>query len=179
MKILVGGGCKNGKSFYAQSLAQSLAGGGELFYVATMAPCDDEDQARILRHRQEREGWGFLTLEQPTDISGCLLHCGEHSTLLLDSTTALLANEMFPPQGAMDLSAADRVTKELLELCHGVGNIVLVSDYIYSDAAHYDTVTEAYRRGLAAIDRTLAAHCDVVCEVAYGNQIFHKGGVAL
>ena len=69
MKILVGGGCKNGKSFYAQNLARLLAGEGGLFYVATMTPCDDEDHARILRHRQEREGWGFLTLEQPTGIS--------------------------------------------------------------------------------------------------------------
>ena len=54
-------------------------------------------------------------------------------------------------------------------------DIVIVSDYIYSDAILYDELTDAYRR-LAYIDRTLAAVCDVVLEVAFGSITLHKGG---
>jgi adenosylcobinamide kinase/adenosylcobinamide-phosphate guanylyltransferase len=57
-----------------------------------------------------------------------------------------------------------------------VRDIVIVSDYIYSDAILYDELTDAYRRGLAYIDRTLAAVCDVVLEVAFGSITLHKGG---
>ena len=56
-----------------------------------------------------------------------------------------------------------------------VANIVLVSDYIYSDAARYDETTEVYRKALAAIDRKLAAISDVVLELTAGNIIVHKG----
>ena len=44
------------------------------------------------------------------------------------------------------------------------GNAVFVSDYLYSDAARYDSFTENYRRSLAAIDRALAEACDTVVE---------------
>ena len=57
MSTYISGGCKNGKSFYAQRVAQ--AGGAPLYYVATMIPHDDEDRARIVRHRQARAGWGL------------------------------------------------------------------------------------------------------------------------
>jgi adenosyl cobinamide kinase/adenosyl cobinamide phosphate guanylyltransferase len=56
-----------------------------------------------------------------------------------------------------------------------VKNAVIVSDFIYSDAARYDEVTETYRKCLADIDRKLAAVSDVVIEVAAGNMILHKG----
>lgn len=63
MKLLISGGAKNGKFMYAQHAAKHMAGNGPLYYIATMEPCDEEDLARILRHRREREGWGFETLE--------------------------------------------------------------------------------------------------------------------
>ncbi len=65
MKIFISGGVKNEKSYQAQRLARMLAHGRPLYYVATMEPHDEEDDARIARHRQERDGWGFTTLECP------------------------------------------------------------------------------------------------------------------
>ena len=74
MNILISGGCKNGKSYYAQKLALSMAQERSLplYYLATMIPVDDEDRARIERHLKEREGWGFDTIERGLDICGCL-----------------------------------------------------------------------------------------------------------
>lgn len=60
-----------------------------------------------------------------------------------------------------------------------MGNIVFVSDYLYSDAARYDDDTERYRRGLALCDRTLAAACDAVAEVCVGQHILYKGALPL
>lgn len=54
-------------------------------------------------------------------------------------------------------------------------NIVFVSDFLYADAGRYDELTEAYRKGLADIDRALAARCDCVAELCGGNIIVHKG----
>ncbi len=178
MKIFISGGCKNGKSTFAQGLAKSLAGDKPLYYIATMEPHDSEDEARIRRHVDERDGWGFTTLECPKDIIRCLDSADTGGTFLLDSVTALLSNEMFPPPDySPDESAAQRVMDGLIELCSRLGdkgNIVFVSDYIYSDAALYDETTEEYRRGLAYIDRKLAQVCDGAAEVCAGNVIWHK-----
>ena len=100
MNILISGGCKNGKSYYAQKLALSMAQEKSLplYYLATMIPVDDEDRVRIERHLKEREGWGFDTIERGLDICGCLKGrtvSGEavhpEGVFLLDSVTALLS----------------------------------------------------------------------------------------
>ena len=61
MNVFISGGAKNGKSMFAQRAAKEMAEekGARLYYVATMIPHDEEDEARIARHIREREGWGF------------------------------------------------------------------------------------------------------------------------
>jgi len=172
MSTYISGGCKNGKSFYAQRAAK--ANGKPLYYIATMIPHDEEDRARICRHREERAGWGFETLECGQDILRCLDTADPNGSFLLDSVTALLSNEMFAPVG-IDMGAARRVANALEAFVARAPNTVLVSDYIFSDAMLYDDLTEAYRRGLAAIDRHMAACCDNVIEVVVGQFIVHKG----
>ena len=65
MNVFISGGCKNGKSMYAQKIARDMAEAQQvpLYYLATMIPVDAEDRARISRHLSEREGWGFETIE--------------------------------------------------------------------------------------------------------------------
>ena len=86
-------------------------------------------------------------------------------------------NELFDPERdyALDPAAPERCREDLLRFVRGVANVVVVSDYIYSDAQHYDEITETYRRGLADMDRSLAAVSDTVIEVSAGQVIVHKG----
>lgn len=174
MTVFLSGGCKNGKSTLAERALKTMAGDGPIYYVATMIPHDEEDLARIRRHVAERQGMGFTTLEQGRNILFCLDRAEETGAFLLDSVTALLSNEMF--QGGMvDLKAGERVALDLKTFAERVEHAVFVSDFIYSDAGRYDEYTEAYRRGLALCDRTLAAVCDTVAEVCSGQVILHKG----
>ena len=176
MIVFITGGAKNGKSSLAQRLAVELSGGGPRYYVATMIPVDEEDRERIRRHIADRDGMGFETVECGRDILSCLDKADKTGSFLLDSVTALLMNELFlPPDYSLDPEAGEKCAGELTELSRRVANIVLVSDYIYSDAARYDEVTEGYRRALAFIDRQLAAVSDVVLELSGGNIIVHKG----
>ena len=173
MRVFISGGCKNGKSYYAQRIAKAV--GEPLYYIATMIPHDREDDARILRHRRERENWGFETIECGRDILNVLQHADASGSFLLDSVTALLSNEMFAPDYRP--GAAEKVSRELCALVRQTPNIVLVSDFIDSDAAVYDEWTENYRRGLARIDRALANACECVIEVAVGQAVFYKGAL--
>ena len=138
MSTFISGGCKNGKSYYAQRIAKSA--GAPLYYIATMIPHDDEDDARILRHRNERDGWGFETIECGADILSCLDRADPDGSFLLDSVTALLSNEMFAPDG-FHPEAPKKIAAELCEFVRLAPKTVLVSDFIYSDAALYDEWT--------------------------------------
>ncbi|MBR4078579.1 MAG: bifunctional adenosylcobinamide kinase/adenosylcobinamide-phosphate guanylyltransferase [Christensenellaceae bacterium] len=173
MLIFLSGGAKNGKSTLAQDLSVSLCKNKKLYYLATMIPTDAEDDARIVRHISERDGLGFQTVEHGKKLAEC--KADAEGTYLLDSVTALLANEMFLADGTADVSAAERVARELCDFADRVKNVVFVSDYIYGDGRIYDEFTEEYRKGLAQIDRVLAAKCDVVAEVMHGVPICYKG----
>lgn len=182
MNVLISGGCKNGKSFYAQQVASDLAACGPLYYIATMMPHDEEDQARIRRHLTERAGWGFKTIEQGRKIEALIerpdVDLG--GSFLLDSMTAVLENEMFPVaeiDGEIkflgeDKAAPARVKAGMVAFAKAVkdagGSVVFVSDGIYGDKGEYSQATEDYRRALADADRAVAEICDRVVEVTYG-----------
>lgn len=180
MNIFISGGCKNGKSYYAQRKVHDLAkaSGKPLYYIATMLPHDEEDHKRIRRHLSEREGWGFETIEQGKNILEITgnLEVDLEGSFLLDSVTAIMENEMFIRKGeeiVYDETAADRVRNEMLAFAEAVaakgGSVVFVSDGIYGDLGEYNEATELYRRALAGTDLALAKACECVLEIAYGN----------
>ena len=176
MRIFISGGCKNGKSYYAQRLAKAQQKSGALYYIATMMPVDAEDKARIVRHRAERAGMGFSTIEQPADIEDILHKCEADGSFLLDSLTALMMNEMFRADGSLNEKSAEKTLAGLEKVMSGLRDIVIVSDYIYSDALLYGPLIEEYRKSLAGLDRAAALFCDTVLEASYANLIAHKGG---
>lgn len=173
MNIFISGGCKNGKSYHAQELVRDMARrkGIPMYYIATMISTGPEDDLRIKRHIKDREGWGFVTLEQPKNLCGILKRddVNLEGAFLMDSITALLQNEMFGIDGSYNEEAGFKVAEDLIRFGKATGNTVFVSDYIYSDARDYDDWTENYRRSLAHCDRETAKICDSVIETCFGT----------
>jgi len=175
--ILISGGCKNGKSYYAQRRAKEMSEKEKLplYYLATMDPHDDEDEKRIMRHRNDRKGWGFTTIECSSDICSILSdpRVDAGGVFLLDSVTALMANEMFPPDTAYDkMSCAAGCEKALRELCDfaaSSANVIFVSDSICCDALYYEELSEMYIKSLSEAEASIAGLCDEVIEVTFGN----------
>ena len=177
MTIFISGGCKNGKSTIAEDCCTAMAGGGPLYYIATMTAYDDEDRARIKRHQANRAGKGFITLEQPRDLLECLKNSDpKNGTYILDSVTALLINEMYSPDSPeADPTAGKRTANALEEFAKSVKNAVFVSDYIYSEAGDYSQYTKDYMKALALCDSTLAKCCDTVAEITGAIPTLYKG----
>lgn len=166
MMIYISGGCKNGKSHYALKRALELP--APRYYIATMIPHDGEDIDRIDRHRVRRDGLDITTLERGVDIELCADEVEPGSTLLVDSVTALLANEMFSDSASPNFDAHEKVIRGLLALSEKAGNVIFVSDYIYSNARRISDWTKAYLHGLGEVDRRIAAQCDEVLELVAG-----------
>lgn len=104
MMYLIIGGSGSGKSAYAEELLFSLPDAGKKYYIATMQVCDEESRRRVQKHRKQREGKRFYTIEQPVHVSGALtqMDVGKKSAML-ECVSNLVANEMF----AKDIYAED------------------------------------------------------------------------
>lgn len=186
MIALVIGGAKSGKSMFAQNLAKSLNESckmysegdlenkkGNLYYVATMNPYDLEDLKRIENHLKEREGYEFNTIEETMDMSKVSKLIEKNDTVLIDSITSLVTNYMFRGKDFFKEVSED-ILSGLLEIINVAGEVVIVSDYLFSDSIQYDCYTESFRKEIGVINRKLANLADIVVECSYGNIIYHK-----
>lgn len=174
MITLVVGGAKSGKSMFAQNLAKALENkNGKLYYVATMNPYDLEDLKRIENHLKEREGYGFNTIEETLDMKKVAKVLSKEDTVLIDSITSLVTNSMFKGKDFIK-EVNKEIVDGVLEIIKSVNNVVLVSDYLFSDSIQYDCYTESFRKEIGIINRKLAEIADNVIECSYGNIIYHK-----
>lgn len=172
MTVLVCGGAGSGKSAYAEKLLCALAGDAPRIYAATMKPYGGEAAARIEKHRAQRAGRGFATVERYLDLENAPIAPG--SAVLIEDIGNLCANEMFDPDGAGN-GAADAVVRGVEELRKRCAALVLVTNEAGAGGADYAGDTLRWLCALGEANRRLAALSDAVCEVACGIAVYYKG----
>lgn len=91
--VLITGGCRSGKSGYAQQIAESLP--PARLYVATAPVTDDEMRRRIEEHQRARGGRGWQTVEEQIDLAGVFARHADHNVLLVDCVTLWVNNLMY------------------------------------------------------------------------------------
>lgn len=171
MVILVLGGSGSGKSEYAENRCMQLEEGQKL-YIATMEAYDEESRARVARHRRMRSGKGFDTLECYTHLEEADIPEGQ--TVLLECLSNLTANEMFSPSGRKE-NTADIILAGMGKLVRKAGNVVIVTNQVFSDGIVYAPETEHYLRTLAQLNASISRFADEVVEVIHGIPVFLKG----
>ena len=177
--ILVTGGSGSGKSEFAEDIAVQF--GFPLYYIATMHVADAESEDRVRRHRMQREGKGFQTVECPVKLEEMQFE-KEGATVLLEDLSNLLANEMYLPEGRMKMETGgalsnrlkDVILNPIFKLAEEVGHLVIVSNEVFSDGIEYDAETMRYIRLLATLNRELAKAADGVVEVVCGIPLWRK-----
>ncbi len=146
---------------------------GKVIYIATMKPFDEEDKERIKKHIKNREGFNFITLEVEKNLHEIVKNISEEDTILIDSITSLLTNEMFIDNEIIKNPSVN-ILNGLKQIILKAENTIIVSDYIFNDAIKYDEITKNFQKELAIINRALAELCDNVIECSFGNMKCHK-----
>ena len=172
MKYLIIGGSKSGKSKAAEKIALGL-NKDKVIYIATMKPYDKEDEERIKKHIKNRVGLNFITLEVQKNLHEIVDNINSNDTVLLDSITSLLTNEMFA-ENEIIKNPSVNILNGLKQIMVKAKNTVIVSDYIFNDAIKYDEVTETFKKELAIINKELAKIFDNVMECSFGNIKYFK-----
>ena len=122
------------------------------------------------------------TVERGRDIAAEPLPCPANASVLFDSVTALVTNELFGGfsgnPAELDAEGAEKRSREgLIALSEKVRNFVCVADDVFRDGMEFDDVTESWRRALANVLRSFAARADTVLEVSCGLVKLHKGSL--
>lgn len=149
---LVFGPNGSGKSLYAETLAAQTA--APLVYIATMIPQTEDNFSRIEKHRRQREGKGFLTMEEPWDID--LLSISKEAVVLLEDASNLLANGIF--QHRQNASVCFQKIQTLAKNCQ---KLIIVS-ITGLTPGEYDDETNNYILQLNELNqmlRSVASEC--------------------
>lgn len=154
----------SGKSLYAE--AEAVASGKSLVYLATMVPQNAENLRRIEKHRRQRAGKGFRTVEQDWEIHK--IPVTQDDTVLLEDASNLVANGIFAHGASMEdalhqiLSLADRAKKLIVVSIEG-----LLED-------GFDDETAAYIRALNTLNEALMERAVSVTEMHDGVPVRRK-----
>lgn len=172
IKKLVIGGCRSGKSRYAEQwVAENFS---DKVFVATLeARNDAEMDQRIALHLQSR-GTGWLTIEEPLDLAGVL---EENATgaevFLVDCLTMWLTNMM------MQDFSDEKIQAQVARLCETVidlsVSVVLVANEVGLGIVPESPLGRRFRDLAGWTNQQMAQACQQVVFVAAGLPLRLKG----
>ena len=176
--ILVTGGCRSGKSAYAQGLGESLA--GERVYIATCPVIDEEMRARIDKHRLARaEKWE--TLEETLDLPGAIRRAAASPVVLVDCLTLWVNNLMYAAQQCAALVSEEQVAQQCAEVLAACGpsqgTVIFVTNEVGMGIVPDNPAARRYRDLVGRCNQVMAAGADAVAMVSCGIPLFLKGSI--
>ncbi|PPD15029.1 MAG: bifunctional adenosylcobinamide kinase/adenosylcobinamide-phosphate guanylyltransferase [Methylobacterium sp.] len=165
---LVLGGARSGKSGFAERLARES--GLVRIYIATAQGFDEEMRARIARHKADRAGDGWETIEEPIALPDAIRREAERNrVLLVDCLTLWLSNVMLAEADVALAQAA------LLESLAGAkGPVILVSNEVGMGLVPETKLGRDFRDAQGRLNQAVALAVPRVFFVAAGLPITLK-----
>lgn len=163
--ILISGSNDSGKSAFAEQLVSRTE--GQRYYIATMVPYTEENHRRIEKHKKQRAGLGFTTLELPYQVADAPV-CA-NSVVLLEDVSNLLANAIFEKGGT-----GETVCQDILALADRCRLLIAVT-ISGLPAGEYDGETQAYITAMEEVNKKLFEKADGAVSMRARTPLWQKG----
>ncbi len=166
--ILVTGGCRSGKSAFAEELVASRS--ERKFYLATSPVLDDETRERVRRHQEARAGRGWETIEEEVDLPAAIARAKQAGGdgLLLECLTLWLNNLFFRRENLTEDEAA-AACRELLAALQSVpGTAAVVTNELGFGLVPENALARRFRDASGRCGTLLAAAASEVYLVVCG-----------
>jgi len=153
MKTLFIGGIKSGKSRLAESHILAQTGDTKPHYLATTEFFDDEMQARIQRHKQQRQD-AFITIEEPLKLFSAVQACP--GPVLIECISMWLNNQLYH-----QIPEADTL-QELADVFTLPNELVLVHNEVGLGIIPDNPLARQFVDLSGRAAQLMAQHCDRV-----------------
>jgi adenosylcobinamide kinase / adenosylcobinamide-phosphate guanylyltransferase len=168
--MLVTGGCRSGKSAYAQRVAESLP--PSRLYVATCPVTDDEMRRRIEEHQSARRGRGWHTVEEQLDLASVLSRHAEHNVLLVDCVTLWVNNLMYHAEREgrqVDEADVAELCDRMLDAAQSCqGTVIFVTNEVGMGVVPENALARRFRDLVGRANQIIAARADTVTFMCSG-----------
>lgn len=172
---LITGGARSGKSRYAEELVSSF--GGDVAYVATLQPGDEEMNRRIEHHKARRPA-SWRTVEAPLDVASAVTGL-EESVVLLDCLSGWVSNLLLEHEDQGEEAVQNAVSaavEDFLAVVRDTAKIVVVvTNEVGSGVVPDHRLGRWYRDALGLANQRVAAAADAACLMASGLPLVLKG----
>ena len=175
--ILVTGGCRSGKSAFAERLVRE-AHPARRFYIATCPVLDAEMRERVRLHQARRAADQWTTIEEQTDLVSALKRCGS-GVVLVDCLTLWISNLMYAAEQKNIAFTEDEMRLEcerFQRACTSFeGTIVLVINEVGSGIVPENEVARRFRDCSGCCGQMMASFADRVYLTVCGIPMKLKG----
>lgn len=172
--ILITGGCRSGKSEYAEQLLENK---DDVLYIATAKALDSEMEDRIKKH-QERRNENWKTYEGYKDLDKVLEKYNEKN-ILLDCVTIMMTNLMFEEERDFDNITMEEVdvlsvyiktqVKKFIDKAKELDkNLVMVTNEVGYGLVPEYKISRIFRDTAGFINKFIASESDEVYLTACG-----------
>ncbi|NIB39972.1 bifunctional adenosylcobinamide kinase/adenosylcobinamide-phosphate guanylyltransferase [Pseudomaricurvus alkylphenolicus] len=177
MKQLIFGGARSGKSRLAEQLCELQ--GDSVAYIATADPRfhDDEMQARVRHHRNQRPAH-WQTIEEPLELGARLLQLdGQVDAIMVDCLTLWLSNCLL--LRSEDYAEGEAWTKQRAALLEALTQVTtpvtLVSNEVGMGIVPLGEINRRFVDESGFLNQACAGLCDRVIFTAAGLPMVLKG----
>ena len=164
--ILISGSNGSGKSRFAEELVENC---GYCYYIATMVSQSEDNECRIEKHKRQREGLGFVTLEVPWQVSAVQVE--PNSVVLLEDMTNLLGNTVFAHGGC-----GEDVYRDICALADKCRLLIVVT-ISGMNSAEYTGETAVYIDSINELNDRIFALANAAAEMVDGVPQWKKGDI--
>lgn len=172
--IMVTGGARSGKSYFAEQWAKNAA--GQVYFIATLVPQDQEMVERVQHHRQRRPP-SWITVEEALEPEEVIRRYDTPGgVFLLDCLTLLVTNWLLKQETYHTRDILQRVEK-LAETARGAAaDVLVVTNEVGGGIVPQDSLSRDYRDILGQANQIMASFAHEVYVMMSGIPIELTGG---
>lgn len=171
--LLVTGGCRSGKSMYAQNEAENTQ--GNKIYLATSPVLDDEMRSRISKHQESRDNSIWQTIEEEIEIAEVINNTPDGSVILLDCVTLWINNILYRNENVMEEDIATIWNEILISIKDKNIDLVIVTNEVGLGVVPDNSLSRLYRDLVGRSNQVIASYADKVVLVSCGIPLVLKG----